>query len=241
VIDQSRLERRYRRLLACYPRAFRREHEEEMLVVLLACAREGRRRPGIADSLNLLRNALWVRLRPVAPRSVPTVFWGVRLMVLAAACELIAMGADIVSESTVRMTVVREFPHVNPAHLAAVVHANVVAVEIGAPIVAALWIVLAWAGDRGRRWARVGALAVVVLNGVSLLAAVAQHAAADAPADLAAGIGVCVVGSVATLLIALVASDRHFDRGRRTGRRDTAERHAPGAGGCTGPAAASRI
>jgi hypothetical protein len=29
--DLEQLERRYRRLLACYPRHFRREHEEEML------------------------------------------------------------------------------------------------------------------------------------------------------------------------------------------------------------------
>jgi hypothetical protein len=34
--DPPALERGYRRLLAWYPRAFRREHEEEMLAVLLA-------------------------------------------------------------------------------------------------------------------------------------------------------------------------------------------------------------
>ena len=39
------LERGYRRLLAWYPREFRREHEEEMLAVLMAGAREGRGGP----------------------------------------------------------------------------------------------------------------------------------------------------------------------------------------------------
>ena len=34
--DRSQLERRYLRLLACHSLAFRREHEEEMLMVLLA-------------------------------------------------------------------------------------------------------------------------------------------------------------------------------------------------------------
>jgi hypothetical protein len=32
--------------LALYPRAFRREHEVEMLAVLMAGAKEGQRRPG---------------------------------------------------------------------------------------------------------------------------------------------------------------------------------------------------
>jgi hypothetical protein len=94
--DRVQLERRYRRLLACYPRAFRRDHEEEMLMVLLACAGAGRRRPGVADSANLL--GLWVRLRPATKRSVPTVFWSVRWMVLAAALELVALVAVLASE-----------------------------------------------------------------------------------------------------------------------------------------------
>jgi len=36
VSDSAKLERRYRRLLACYPRAFRQEHEQEILGVLMA-------------------------------------------------------------------------------------------------------------------------------------------------------------------------------------------------------------
>jgi hypothetical protein len=41
MTDSSGLERRYRRLLALYPRAFRTEREEEMLAVLMAGAAEG--------------------------------------------------------------------------------------------------------------------------------------------------------------------------------------------------------
>ena len=37
----SELERRYRRLLVWYPAEYRRDHEEEMLGVLLAAARGG--------------------------------------------------------------------------------------------------------------------------------------------------------------------------------------------------------
>ena len=43
--DSAALERRYRRLLACYPRAFRHEHEQEILSVLMAGVGDGQQRP----------------------------------------------------------------------------------------------------------------------------------------------------------------------------------------------------
>jgi hypothetical protein len=60
--DSADLERRYRRLLACYPRAFRLEHEQEMLAVLIAGADEGQQRPRLGESANLMKHALWMRL-----------------------------------------------------------------------------------------------------------------------------------------------------------------------------------
>jgi hypothetical protein len=65
----TRLERRYRRLLAFYPKAFRREHEEEILAVLMAAAADGQQRPRPAESADLLRNAIVMRLRQT---KVPT-------------------------------------------------------------------------------------------------------------------------------------------------------------------------
>lgn len=56
------LERRYARLLACYPRGFRHEHEQEILAVLMAGAAEGQRRPRLGETANLIRYALWMRL-----------------------------------------------------------------------------------------------------------------------------------------------------------------------------------
>jgi hypothetical protein len=44
------LERGYRRLLAWYPRGFRRENEQELLTVLMAGAAAGQRRPRLAES-----------------------------------------------------------------------------------------------------------------------------------------------------------------------------------------------
>jgi hypothetical protein len=62
VSDSTQLERRYRRLLAFYPNAFRREHEQEMLAVLIAGAAEGQRRPSLDEAIDLVSNAILMRL-----------------------------------------------------------------------------------------------------------------------------------------------------------------------------------
>jgi hypothetical protein len=64
VPPQARLERGYRRLLAFYPAAHRRVHEEEMLAVLMTQAPAGKRRPGIAEAADLLLGALRIRCQP---------------------------------------------------------------------------------------------------------------------------------------------------------------------------------
>ena len=63
MTEPSRLERRYRSFLALYPKAFRREHEQEMLSVLMAAAPEGQKRPRLGESADLVRNAIFMRLR----------------------------------------------------------------------------------------------------------------------------------------------------------------------------------
>jgi hypothetical protein len=63
MTDATELERRYRRLLAFYPNAFRREREQEMLSVLMEGAADGQRRPRIAESFDLLTHAISMRAR----------------------------------------------------------------------------------------------------------------------------------------------------------------------------------
>ncbi|SHF59123.1 hypothetical protein [Streptoalloteichus hindustanus] len=60
----SKLERRYRRLLACYPRDHRERNGEEMLGVLMAGAGD-RRAPGWRESVDLLWGAARLHLRRV--------------------------------------------------------------------------------------------------------------------------------------------------------------------------------
>lgn len=216
--NRTDLERRYRRLLACYPRAFRREHEEEMLVVLMACARDGQRSPTLRDRLNLLCHAARQRVRPGAPRSVPTVFWAVRLMLLGGVLELAALATVLATQTNLRAAIARNIPGLAGPHGSAVVHAHILPVEIGAPVAAAVWLVLAWANGRGHPWARALMVGLLLLTSISLLSAIGQHAATYAPADIVAGSAVWLVALTATMLTLSSGSNRHYD-GQSAGRR----------------------
>jgi hypothetical protein len=219
--NSSYLERRYRRLLACYPQAFRREHEEEMLVVLMAGTRDGRRRPGLTDCADLIRNAIWMRLRPWAQRPAPTVLWALRLMVLAAGLELVALATVVGTQASLRSVFVGHFPHFTAAQWQAEVHAHILPVEVGAPIAAAVWLGLAWANGRGYRWARGLIVGLFGLTSVSLLAAFARHALTYAPSDLIAGCALWLVGLLTLLLILNPRSDQHYHQ--RHNRHDRAK------------------
>ena len=59
------LERRYLRLLRCYPPGHREFHREEMLGVLLAAARPGQRTPGLGQAVNLAACGLVIRVRRI--------------------------------------------------------------------------------------------------------------------------------------------------------------------------------
>jgi hypothetical protein len=221
MTDVTHLERRYRRLLAWYPKAFRREHEDEMLVVLMAGARTGQRRPGLADSADLIRNASWMRVRPWAQRPAPTVVWAFRLMVLAAGLELVALAAVVGTQARLKSVIIAHFPHFTAAQWQAEVHAHILPVEIGAPLAAVVWLALAWGNGRGYGWARGLMVGLFVLTSVSLLAAFAQHAATFAPADLIAGCALWLVGLIALLLIFNPRSDRHYHQRPNQPDRDT--------------------
>jgi hypothetical protein len=58
------LEGRYRRLLAIYPAEHRRQHQDEMLGVLMTGAAAGQRWPGRKDAADLIWGALLIRLHP---------------------------------------------------------------------------------------------------------------------------------------------------------------------------------
>jgi hypothetical protein len=77
------LTRRYRRLLLAYPRAYRREHGEELLGVLLDAAPAGQTRPTLGEAADLVRGGLRCRLGRPASSTV-----GVWAVLIALICGL---------------------------------------------------------------------------------------------------------------------------------------------------------
>jgi hypothetical protein len=200
MTDISPLERGYRRVLACYPKAFRRESEEEMLAVLLATAHEGQRRAGLAESADLLRGA--VRMHFGLSRSPRPVRNAVRLMCLGAVLTLADVATVLVTLGGVRSAAVHD--------VAAAQWPTVVLTQVGpwlasAPIGVGLWLWLAWANGRGYPWARPAFVAFFCVLTIAVFFGIGQGAGEDAwPVtwpDMIATTVLWMVGVAAALLI----------------------------------------
>jgi hypothetical protein len=151
MTDQANLERRYRRLLVCYPRAFRQEKGQEILVVLMACSPKGQRRPGLAASSDLIRSGLWMRLRPSVPRSARTVRAAVWLMYAGAALTTLCLIISIISLAYIGRSAatLRLAGRSQPLPVAITVGI------VGGLVVIALWLWMARVNSQGRNWARI--------------------------------------------------------------------------------------
>jgi hypothetical protein len=163
--DQARLERGYRRLLAWYPRGFRRDNGQEILAVLLACAPHGQRRPGLAESADLIRSGLWMRVRPSMPRSARTVRAAVRLMYAGAAVTTLSPIISIISLAFVGRgaAMLRLAGHNQPFWVATTVGI------VGGLVGIALWLWMARANSLGRNWARILSTALFALATLELV------------------------------------------------------------------------
>ena len=95
--EAGRLERRYRRRLVFYPVAYRHVHEEEMLAVLMTTASEGKSRPGLAESADLIWGALRVRLQPQRNGAEPA--WRDALAVLTFILPVLILLGTAVQEA----------------------------------------------------------------------------------------------------------------------------------------------
>lgn len=187
------LERRYRRLLAWYPRAWRRQNEEEILAVLMTCAQDGQTRPGLATSADLIRSALMTRLQPAGGRAPRSVFLAAELMCLGALATAASGLVVLATIASVKTAVLHRYPDLSSAQWHAVmVHMTVE--EIGAPIVAIVWLWMAWANVRGHDWARPAFMSLFFLSTVSVLAGLGEGAVTYAPVDLIAGGVVWLIG-----------------------------------------------
>lgn len=203
------LERRCRRLVACYPPAFRRENGDEILTVLLATAREGQRRPGIAESAALLRGALlmWLGLS----RTPRTVLYAVRLMYLGAIAEFGLVITLALSEGSIRAAIIRRNPGVTMAELQPLNRLFIVEIA-GCCVVIGLWLLMAWASGKGYGLARVAAIVLFAISTVGMIVDAADGTGLYAPAALAAAGVVWLIGLGALVLLLRKQSGSHFAR-----------------------------
>jgi hypothetical protein len=193
MTETADLERGYRRWLRWYPKSFRREHEAEILAVLLAGASESQRRPEPMECLDLLRSALWMRLRPSVPRSNRSVFTAVKLMYVGAVVELATAITILLTIGDVRSNVVQRNPGLTEAEWHAAVAGQLEPTAVAAGVAVGFWLWMAWAVGRGHRWARMVFALFFGLNVFGLLNGLVHGSAVYARPDLAIGIVLCLV------------------------------------------------
>jgi hypothetical protein len=166
VTDQANLERSYRRLLASYPRAFRRDNGQEILAVLMACTPNGRRRPSVGASVDLIKSGLHMRLRPRGPRPTRTVRAAVGLMYAGAAVTTVGLIISIAFVAFVgpRVATLRLAGRNQPLAVAITVGIVLGAVEI------VCWLWMARQNSLGRSWARLVSTVLFSLATANLFA-----------------------------------------------------------------------
>jgi hypothetical protein len=211
MTGSPKLERRYRRVLACYPKAFRRESGEEILAVLLATAAEGQRRAGLAESADLIRGALRMHFGlSHSPRPVRN---AVRLMCAGAALTLADVVTVLVTLGGVRSAAVHD--------LTAMQWPTVMLTQVGpwlacAPIGAGLWLWLAWVNGRGYHWARPAFAVFLCLLTTVLVFGLGEGMGKDALPytwpDVIATTALWLVGLVAGLFILSESASPYYQR-----------------------------
>jgi hypothetical protein len=204
----TRLECQYRHWLRCYPGWYRRDHEDEILEVLLAGHAEGSHRPDLAECWDLVRGAIGLRLRPRIARSQRSAWSALRLVYLAAIMQF-AVGLTVVSTAGRLHAVQAER---DPGYTASQWHLEVagtvhpLAIECGIGFVAL--VAMAWAQGRAERWIRlsatVGVVVLLLITTDSVLTGLGHGPAVDTKADLLMGILLWLVEFAA--LVAAVRS-----------------------------------
>jgi hypothetical protein len=201
VTAAAELERGYRRWLRWYPKTFRREHEAEILTVLMAGARAGQRRPEPTECLDLMTSALSMRLRRSVPRSDRSALNAIRLMYVGAAVELAVAIVILATVADLKSNVLMTSPGLTEGEWHAIVAGQLAPLEIGAILSVGFWLGMAWSIGRGHRWARIVFALFFALNISSLLNGLVHGSAVYARPDLAIAIVLCLVelASVAVL------------------------------------------
>ena len=181
--------------------AFRREHEEEMLAVLLAGARAGQRRPESLECFDLLRSAVWMHLTPRVPRSDRSVRNAVKLMYCGAITELVVAITIVATMGDVRSSVVQRDPALTAGQWQAIVADQLEPTAVAAGIAVGFWLWMAWSLGHGQRWAWIAFALFFGLNTYGLFTGLAGGAATYARQDLVGGSVLWLVEPASAVLI----------------------------------------
>jgi hypothetical protein len=167
MTESQRLERGYRRIVALYPSAFRRESEEEIVGVLMATAREDQQRVGLAESADLIRGAVRMHRGPRLPRALLT---AVRLTYVGAAAELAVLIVLLVTGASLASASIRRYPDFSAAQWGAVLLGHLPVVAAGGPVLLGLWVWMACANARGNHAGRMASWVVWAIIKVGIAA-----------------------------------------------------------------------
>lgn len=198
MTESQGLERGYRRLVALYPRSFRRESEEEIVGVLMATARPGQRRVGVAESADLVRGAVRMHRGPRLPRAL---LIAVRLTYVGAVAELGVLIVVLVTAASLASAGIRSYPDFSAAQWEAVLLGHLPVVAAGAPVLLAGWAWMACANARGNHAGRVAFWTVwgIIKAGIAAVA-IAGLAAYGIGGAVAAGVLVLIHFAVIPLV-----------------------------------------
>ena len=128
----------------------------------------------------------------------PSLRIAVRLMYLGAALEVIQLIVAVVTISSLKAAIMRADPSFTASQLHDTQVAGTASVAVGAVITIGLWLWMAWANGRGRRWARIVS---AVFFGINTLNLVASFARVHATATLIVAILIWLVGLGAIVLL----------------------------------------
>jgi hypothetical protein len=171
--EPTALERRYRRLLRCYPSSHRAAHHEEMLGILLDAARPGQHRPGARQTVNLVACGLAIRAR----RALIAGLWQDALAVVSLVAPVVMLVLAILGiAENVRVEVALDhaYPPALPFwRLDLVPHLG------GPAVVMICWLAVVILALTGRRRAAAAVASVpLALSLMGLLSVVMQQAGA---------------------------------------------------------------
>ena len=128
----------------------------------------------------------------------PSLRNAVRLMYAGAALEVISLIVALLTISSLKAAILKADPTYTASQLHSAEVVTTVSVVVGAVITIGLWLWMAWANGRGRRWARIVS---AVFFGINTLDLAVSFARVHATATVIVAVLIWLVGLAAIVLM----------------------------------------